>query len=212
MRFLPEGVEAYTEAHAPAEPELLQRLNRETHLKVLYPRMLSGHYSGRFLAMMSTLLRPKTILEVGTYTGYSALCLAEGLAPNGKLHSIDLNPETMALAQRYIDEAGYTDRVELHEANAVELLQQRDFAPDLVFLDADKENYLTYYQAVLPTMPTGGVILTDNVLWSGKVVDKSYGDGATAALRAYNSFVHSDERVESIILPVRDGITLIRKK
>lgn len=212
MEFFDDALQRYLDHHTDPETEVLARLNRETNLKVMYPRMLSGHYSGRFLAMIAKLLQPNKIVEVGTYTGYSALCLAEGLPEGGELHTIDVNPETMDYARRYVEAAGKSAMIHLHEGDALEILPQLQGAVELAFLDAKKEQYKQYYELLLPKMPAGGVILTDNVLWSGKVVDKSFTDKTTEALREYNDYVAQDERVEKIMLPIRDGIYLARKR
>lgn len=212
MELLPESLEQYIATHSDPEPPLLAELARQTHLKVLYPRMLSGHLQGRVLAHLSKLIRPKYILEIGTYTGYSALCLAEGLAEGGKLVTMDPNPETNAFAQGYFDRSEYADRIELRAVKALEALPELAFSPDLVFLDAVKEEYLDYFEAVLPKMPSGGIVLTDNVLWSGKVVDKSFAGKDTEAIRKFNTAIRNDPRVERVLLPVRDGLFLIRKR
>lgn len=213
MNLLPESIQHYAEQHTDTEPALLQELARETHLKVLYPRMLSGHFQGRLLAMLAKLLQPKTIVEVGTYTGYATLCLAEGLAPGGHIYTIDSNPETNVFAGRYFERAGLQAHITQLEGDAVAILQNlTDVAPDLVFLDARKEDYITYYELLLPRMPAGGVLLTDNVLWSGKVADPSFSGGTTDALRAFNTHIRTDPRVDRLLLPLRDGLYLIRKR
>jgi caffeoyl-CoA O-methyltransferase len=212
MNFLPESLQNYCDAHTAPEPALLAELNRQTHLKVMYPRMLSGHFSGRFLSFISQLLQPKCIVEVGTYTGYSALCLAEGLAPGGTLHTLDPNPETNAFARSFFERSPYAQQIVQHEGDAALLLPALPVSPELVFLDADKENYLTYLEILIPKMPQGGVILTDNVLWSGKVVDKSFSDPSTRALRHFNDTVAQDSRLTGIMIPLRDGIYALRKR
>lgn len=210
MNFLPESIQRYCDAHTAPEPPLLAELARQTHLRVLYPRMLSGHFAGRVLSFVSHLLRPTCIVEVGTYTGYSALCLAEGLAPGGVLHTFDVNPETQAFARTYFDRSPWAAQITQHTGPAAELLPPLGLRPQLAFIDADKQNYLNYYQLLVPTMAPGGVILTDNVLWSGKVVDKSFQDPDTEAIRMFNTFVANDTRVEPLLLPVRDGIFALR--
>ena len=212
MEFLPEPIQQYAEAFSPAEPELLQRLNRATWQQVLMPRMLSGHYQGRLLSFISKLVQPRAILEIGTYTGYSAISLAEGLEPGGTLDTVEIDPELVHFATPWFAEAGLASTIRQHTGPALEILPQLTGPYDLVFLDADKENYLHYYEAALPKLRSGGVILTDNVLWSGKVVEKSTQDETTEALKAFNNFVHTDPRVEALLLPVRDGIYLIRKR
>ncbi len=214
MDFLPQELSDYAEKYTSQESEVLSELNRDTWTNVLIPRMLSGHLQGRLLSMLSKLHRPKTILEIGTYTGYSALCLAEGLANDGVLHTIDINEELKDMVLEYIEKAGYTDRVKFHIGNAIEIIPALNIRPDLVFIDADKENYSNYYDLVIEKMPSGGIIIADNVLWSGKVLDKNerINDEETAALYAFSEKVMNDDRVENILLPVRDGLMIARKK
>lgn len=214
MDFLPQELSDYAEKYTSQESEVLSELNRDTWTNVLIPRMLSGHLQGRLLSMLSKLHRPKTILEIGTYTGYSALCLAEGLEDDGILHTIDINEELKDMVLKYIDKAGYTDRVKFHVGNAIEIIPALNIRPDLVFIDADKENYSNYYDLVIEKMPSGGIIIADNVLWSGKVLDENerINDEETAALHAYSEKVMNDDRVENILLPVRDGLMIARKK
>lgn len=212
MEFPAPEINRYAEQHTTAESELLARLNRETWSKVLMPRMLSGHLQGRVLAALSKLLRPQAILEVGTYTGYSALCLAEGLQPGGVLHTIDINEELESMVRRYIAEAGLTQTIHLHVGDARQLIPALDATWDLVFLDADKENYATYFDLVIDRVRPGGVIVADNVLWSGKVIDAAVTDVETAALRAYNAKVQADPRVENVLLPIRDGLMVAIKR
>ncbi len=210
MHFLSPELERYVEAHSQPEPALLARLNRETHLKVLQPRMLSGHFQGRFLSLVSKLARPAVILEIGTYTGYSALCLVEGLAPGGILHTIDIKEELQDLQRRYFDESGYGDRIVQHLGPALDIIPTLQTSFDLVFIDADKENYINYYEMVVPMMNPGGIILSDNVLWSGKVLNEEANDRSTSALIAYNQRLASDPRVETVLLPIRDGLNVTR--
>jgi predicted O-methyltransferase YrrM len=213
MNFLDPKLEDYLAQHHTEEPELLARLNRETHLKVLQPRMLSGPLQGRFLAFLSKLLAPKYILEIGTYTGYSALCLAEGLAPDGELHTLELNDELETMALSYFEAAGYSAPIKMHIGDALQSLETLSRPWDLVFIDADKPRYLDYYQKVIEQMPRGGIILADNVLWSGKVLEKpDPNDESTLALLEFNTFVQEDDRVENVLLPLRDGLMCIRKK
>lgn len=213
MNFLDTLLERYTTEHTEPEPVFLQELNRETNLKVLMPRMLSGHYQGRLLSMLSKLIRPVCILEIGTYTGYSAICLAEGLQDRGVLHTIDINAELETLARRYFKKAGLEDKIQYHIGNALTVIPGLDLQFDLVFIDADKENYERYYELVIEKVKPGGLIIADNVLWSGKVLnDLSNADKDTRALQAFNNLVQQDERVENILLPVRDGLMLMRKK
>jgi predicted O-methyltransferase YrrM len=212
MNFISPELEQYAGIHTSPESELLARINRETHLEVLQPRMLSGHLQGRLLSLLSSLLKPKRILEIGTYTGYSALCLAEGLPNDGKLITIDVNEELQARVQGYFNDSSYKRQIEYHIGDAIELIPSLPDMWDLVFIDADKKNYLNYYDLVIERMNPGGIILADNILWSGKVIDKSAQDRETVLLRQYNERIQSDERVENILLPIRDGIMVARKK
>lgn len=210
MNFLDENLEAYVQQHSEQEPELLQQLARETHLKILQPRMLSGAYQGRLLALLTKLISPKQILEIGTYTGYSALCMAEGLNPNGRIDTIDINEELMDIQRRYFDTAGFGKQITQHLGNAAEIIPSIKGTFDLVFIDADKEQYPRYFDLVVNRVRSGGLIIADNVLWSGKVVNTAK-DEATKALQVFNKKVTEDPRVETVLLPVRDGLTLIRK-
>lgn len=213
MYFLPDAIDRYVELHSEDEPQLLQELNRETHLKILQPRMLSGGYQGRVLSIISKLVHPKNILEIGTYTGYSALCLAEGLQPNGELHTIDINEELFDFQRKYFDKSIYGKQIFQHIGNALEIIPTLDISFDLVFVDADKENYVNYFHLIVDRLPSGAVILSDNVLWSGKVVQKVAGDDiSTKVLLEYNQLLKEDSRVETVILPIRDGLTITRKK
>ena len=213
MHFLPQNIDDYAVAHTMAEPELLQKLNRETNQKVLQPRMLSGHFQGRVLSMISKLISPKRILEIGTYTGYSALCLAEGLVDNGEIHTIDINEELYDFQRRYFDASGYGHQIHQYLGDALEIIKNMDMTFDLIFIDADKENYPAYFHACIDKLPSGGVLLSDNVLWSGKVLeDIDEEDQATKSLVAYNELLINDSRVETVLLPIRDGLSLTRKK
>lgn len=212
MDFLPEPIAAYAEKHTSPESELLHELNRQTHLRTTRARMLSGHLQGRFLSLVSNLLRPKFILEIGTFTGYSALCLAEGLHPEGKLVTLDNNPETNAMARSFFGRSAHADKIELKEGDARETIAALSGPFDLVFIDADKENYATYFDLVVDKVPAGGLIVADNVLWSGKVVDADASDKDTEALKAFNEKVAADPRVENILVPLRDGLMVARKK
>jgi len=207
-----EALLAYAEAISSPEPELLARLRRETHLKTLYPRMVSGPYQGRLLALISQMLRPQRILEIGTFTGYSCICLAEGLAANGQLITLEMDAELAYLIRPALKEAGIEHQVDLRFGRALELLPQLEGPFDLVFIDADKANYVTYYQEVLSKLSPNGVILADNVLWNGKVLNPQIMDKETEGLRKFNETVQQDDRVEQVLLPVRDGLMLIRKK
>lgn len=212
MHFLPKDIDHYVELHSEDEPQLLQELNRETHLKILQPRMLSGSYQGRVLSMISKLVNPRNILEIGTYTGYSALCLAEGLQPNGELHTIDINEELFDFQRKYFDKSPYGKQIYQHIGNALEIIPTLDKPFDLVFVDADKENYVNYFHLIIDRLPSGAVILSDNVLWSGKVVEKVASDDiSTKVLLGYNQLLKNDSRVETVILPIRDGLTISRK-
>lgn len=211
MDFLPEKIDAYAVAHTQTEPELLQQLNRETWQKILAPRMLSGHFQGRVLSLLSKLIRPRTILEIGTYTGYSALCLLEGMHPEGTLHTIDVNEELYDFQRKYFDASGQGDQIIQHLGNALDIVDELDDAFDLVFIDADKRNYPAYLEMLLPKLPSGAVILSDNVLWSGKVVEQVAEDDVdTQALLRYNKMLNQDPRLETVLLPIRDGLTISR--
>jgi predicted O-methyltransferase YrrM len=211
MEILNEEFIAYLEDHCPKEPELLHRLNRETNLTVPYPNMLTGHVEGRFLAFVSKLLRPKKILEIGTYTGYSAICLAEGMQAEGHLHTIDLNPELEDICMRYFREAGLTDVITRHQGNALEIIPEMDDAFDLIFLDADKENYPHYLGLLKDKLSPSGLLMVDNTLWSGKVLRKLHsGDQETKGIIAFNDMVNNDPELDAFLLPLRDGISLIR--
>ena len=210
MRFFPEPLENYINQHSSAPSALLQELERDTHLRCLMPQMCSGHQQGRLLALLSKMLRPNRTLEIGTFTGYSALCLAEGLTDGGHLHSIDNNAEIMDMAQSYVDRSPYREQITLHEGPGLDWIQRLDQPWDLVFIDADKENYPRYLEALLPKLQVGAIILADNVLWSGKVADPEADDDETKALRSYNRMVMENPRLEAMILSVRDGISLAR--
>ena len=210
MDFLPEDLEKYVEDHTSSESELLKKIARETYAKVLMPRMLSGHVQGRFLSMISHAMAPKNILEIGTYTGYSALCLAEGLRPDGKLVTIDVNEELESQVRKYFEGSGLNHRIDYWIGNAAQIIPALNVIFDLVFIDADKENYSKYYDLVFDKVRSGGLILADNVLWSGKVT-KPKPDKDTRALLEFNQKVVDDTRVENLLLPVRDGIMMIRK-
>ena len=211
MDFLPKKISDYVLAHSQPEPELLQQLSRETWQKVLAPRMLSGHLQGRILSMLSKLIHPKLILEIGTYTGYSALCLVEGLLPDGELHTIDINEELTNLQRRYFDKSGYGKQIIQHTGDALKIIPQLKQSFDLVFIDADKHNYPRYLELLLPKLPKGAVILSDNVLWSGKVVEKVDKDDIdTKALLQYNKLLNELPQLETVMLPIRDGLTISR--
>lgn len=213
MDFLPEKIDNYVVAHSQQEPEILKELNRETWQKILNPRMLSGDFQGRVLAMISKLIQPKFVLEIGTYTGYSALCMAEGMATDGRLHTIDRNEELYDFQKKYFEKSKYGDMILQHVGNALEIIPTLEEKFDLVFIDADKSNYSNYFNLVIDKMNPGGVILSDNVLWSGKVVEElNPKDIDTKALLKYNKLVNEDVRVETVLLPIRDGLTISRVK
>lgn len=213
MEFLPKEIEDYAAAFTEQEPDLLAELNRETWSKVLYPRMLSGHLQGRMLSMLSKLIRPLRILEIGTYTGYSALCLAEGLQEGGVLDTIDINEELADICNRYFQKSAYSKSIRAHTGDAAVIIPSLEGSFDFVFIDADKENYSLYFDLIIDRIKPGGLIVADNVLWSGKVLENSgEKDRETMALRAFNEKVAADSRVESLLLPVRDGLMLLRKR
>ncbi|CAG5086273.1 O-methyltransferase [Parvicella tangerina] len=212
MDFLPEEIDNYAVTHTSKESELLYRLNRATNMKVLQPRMLSGHLQGRVLSMLSNMIQPRHILEIGTYTGYSALCLAEGLAMGGKLLSIEIDPEIAEFAKDFIEASEYAEQIEVVVGNAMQTIDTINEQIDLVFIDADKSNYLNYLKKVYPKLKVGGYIIADNVLWSGKVVKlANEKDMDTKALQEFNQFVQEDDRFENVLMPIRDGLMVARK-
>ena len=210
MEFLPEEVEKYTTTHTTKESLLLAELNRETWANVMTPRMLSGHLQGRILSMFSKLIAPENILEIGTYTGYSALCLAEGLKPNGTLHTLDINEEYTAVANRYFKKSNFSKNIQQHIGEALDIIPTLNCNFQLAFIDADKENYTNYFDAIIDKIDVGGLIIADNVLWSGKVIHEQK-DEETIALDKYNKKIVTSERVENVLLPVRDGLMISRK-
>jgi caffeoyl-CoA O-methyltransferase len=213
MHFLSDKLDDYVVKHSEDEPELLQQLTRETYQKILQPRMLSGHYQGRVLSMISKLVNPKYILEIGTYTGYSALCLAEGLQSEGELHTIDVNEELADFQRKYFDASDYGKQIHQYVGDAMEIIPNLDITFDLVFIDADKENYTNYFHLIIDKLKPGGIILSDNVLWSGKVIEPlDEKDISTKAILEYNQLLKTDERVETVLLSIRDGLTISRKK
>lgn len=213
MNFLPKQLDHYVVEHSQQEPELLKELSRETWQKVLNPRMLSGAFQGRVLSMISKIIRPKNVLEIGTYTGYSAICIAEGLNSKGTIYTIDKNEELEDLQNKYFEKSGYRDQIKQHFGNALEIIPQLDIKFDLVFIDADKSNYPKYFDLVIEKMNSGGIILSDNVLWSGKVIEElNPKDLDTKSLLEYNSLLNSDDRIETVLLPIRDGLTISRVK
>ena len=211
MHFISQELEDYIEQHSEKEPALLAALNKETYQKILLPRMLSGHFQGRVLSMLSKLIRPLNILEIGTYTGYSALCLCEGMQENGQLHTIDIKEELVDFQRKHFDKSPWGNQIIQHLGEAVTIIPTLDVKFDLVFIDADKDNYLNYFELILPKMNKGGIILSDNVLWSGKVLEPLHpNDESTKVLMEYNKVLATDSRVETVLLPIRDGLTVSR--
>lgn len=207
------ALELYAEAHTTPESEILNKLNRETHLKLRMPNMLSGHLQGQFLRMISMMIKPERILEIGTFTGYSALCLVAGLKQGGQLHTIDNNPELEDFALRYFREAGLEQSIHLHIGEAVDIIPGISGPFDLVFIDADKENYILYFDLLLPLVSAGGWIFADNALWYGKVIDpEALNDPETAGIIAFNNYIQTHPAVENVLLPIRDGLMVIRKR
>ena len=211
MDFLPPEIDDYVAEHTREAGKILDELERETYLKVLMPRMVSGHIQGQVLRMLSLMIKPKKVLEIGTFTGYSALCLAEGLAEGGKLITIDINAELEKMVRGHIAKAGKQDIIDYRIGNALHIIPELDEQFDIVFIDADKENYQRYYDMVLDKVVSGGFIFADNVLWSGKVLMEKP-DKDTKAIKAFNDNIQADERVENVLFPIRDGIMVIRKK
>ena len=212
MDFLSSEIENYSLSHTSEENDLLKDLNRQTHVQVLQPRMLSGHLQGRILSMFSCMIRPSRVLEIGTYTGYSALCIAEGISENGKIITIDSNKELEPFTRTYFSKSKFNDQIEFIVGNALSVIPQLEEIWDLVFIDADKENYLNYYESVLKNVRKGGFIIADNVLWSGKVTQEiSPNDNETFGIVEFNKKVNEDSRVENVLVPVRDGLMVLRK-
>lgn len=208
--IIAEEIAEYCEKFTSPESELLNNLNRETHLKVVNPRMLSGYHMGRFLSMISKIIAPSTILEIGTYTGYSAICLAEGLREKGKIHTIEANVELENIISKYISQSGLQHVIETHFGNALEIVPSLNKVFDLVFIDASKEEYPLYYEMIIDKVHPGGIILADNTLWDGKVLNPD--DTEAKAIHEFNKIVQQDNRVENVLLPIRDGLMMIRKK
>jgi len=211
MEFIAEELDDYVCAHTTEENELLAKINRETHLEVMQPRMLSGHFQGRVLSTFSKMIQPKRILEIGTYTGYSALCLAEGLTEAGKLITIDVNEELESRVRFYFDASDFKSKIDYRIGDAMKIIPEIDEEFDIVFIDADKLNYVNYYHLVFPKVRVGGYIIADNVLWSGKVTDETKKDKDTELLRIYNLLNQEDKRVENVLFPIRDGLMVARK-
>lgn len=211
MHFLSDELDIYVTQHSENEPELLVQLNKETHQKILAPRMLSGHFQGRVLSMLSKIIHPTTILEIGTYTGYATLCLAEGLAENGTIDTIDNEEELFDFQRKYFDKSIWANQIIPHLGDGLDIIPKLTKKYDLVFIDADKENYINYFQLIVPMMNKGGIILSDNVLWSGKVLEElNPKDITTKILLDYNQLLKDDPRVETVLLPIRDGLTVSR--
>ena len=213
MDFIDDDIMQYAENHSQEESELLKELQRETNQKILQPRMISGHFQGRFLSFLSRLIQPEKILEVGTYTGYATLCLAEGLRKNGALHTIDINEELFDFHKKYFDKSLYKNQIFSHQGDAKKIIPGLDFNFDLVFIDADKSNYSLYFDLILPKLNPGGIIIADNVLWSGKVLNDNIPDkdAETLGLKEFNDKVMADKKVETLLLPIRDGLMICRK-
>jgi caffeoyl-CoA O-methyltransferase len=211
MHFISQELEDYIEQHSEKEPALLAALNKETYQKILLPRMLSGHFQGRVLSMLAKLIRPMNILEIGTYTGYSALCLCEGMQEGGQLHTIDIKEELVDFQRKHFDKSPWGKQIVQHLGEAIDIIPTLELKFDLVFIDADKENYLNYLELILPKMNKGGIILSDNVLWSGKVLEPLQpNDLSTKIIMEYNELLKNDPRVETVLLPIRDGLTVSR--
>lgn len=209
MHFLPEALDQYIVDHSENEPDLLEQLTRETYQKILQPIMLSGPYQGRVLSMISKLKQPKTILELGTFTGYATLCLAEGLQKNGLIHTIDVNEELVDFQRKYFDKSKYGKLIHQHLGSALDVIPKLDLKFDLVFIDADKPNYVNYFHLIIDKLNTGGIIISDNVLWHGKVIEAlDPKDKSTRAVLDYNTLLKQDKRIESVVLPIRDGLTV----
>ena len=212
MYFLPEKLDDYVVAHSQDEPKLLQQLTRETYQKILQPIMLSGPYQGRVLSMISKLIKPKSVLELGTFTGYATLCLAEGLHPEGEIHTIDVNEELEDFQRKYFDKSGYGTQIHQHLGSAIDILPTLDKTFDLVFIDADKPNYVNYFHLIIDKLNPGGIILSDNVLWHGKVIEPvDPKDVSTNVVLEFNTLLKKDPRIETVLLPIRDGLTISRK-
>lgn len=209
--FINKDILEYSEKYSQQEPEILQELNRETHLKILNPRMLSGFFQGRLLSIISKLIKPKKVLEIGTYTGYSAICIAEGMNKNGIIHTIDKNEELNTIQKKYFKKSGLENNIIQYNGCALDIIPKIEEKFDLIFIDADKENYINYFNLVIDKLNNNGVILADNVLWNGKVINSEDHDLTTNVLREFNKNVNNDNRVETILLPIRDGISIIRK-
>lgn len=213
MHFISPQLEKYAADHTEDEPVSLANLDKETHRKVLQPRMLSGHFQGRFLSIVTKLINPKHILEIGTFTGYATLCLAEGLQEGGTIDTIDIKEELIDFQRKHFDESPYGAQIHQHLGSALDIIPTLDKKFDLVFIDADKPNYCNYFHLIIEKMNKGGVILSDNVLWSGKVLEEiQENDKSTVEIDKYNKLLKDDPRIETILLPIRDGLTISRVK
>jgi caffeoyl-CoA O-methyltransferase len=213
MHFISDDLEVYVAFHSQEEPDLLKQLNKETHQKVLLPRMLSGHFQGRVLSMLCKIIAPQHILEIGTYTGYATLCLAEGLSEKGTIDTIDIKEELVSIQRKYFNLSGKGNQIHQHLGNALEIIPKLDKKYDMVFIDADKENYLNYLEIIIPKMNKKGIILSDNVLWSGKVLEEvALNDISTSVLKEYNKTINNHPLLETVLLPIRDGLTVSRVK
>jgi predicted O-methyltransferase YrrM len=211
MHFISDELDHYVTSHSENEPELLAQLNRETYQKIIQPRMLSGHFQGRVLSILSKIIHPENILEIGTYTGYATLCLAEGLAENGTIDTIDVKEELVDFQRKYFDKSLWNNKIIQHLGPALEIIPNLNKKYDLVFIDADKDNYINYFHAIIPIMNKGGIILSDNVLWSGKVLENvKLNDKTTKIILEYNQLLKEDPRVETVLFPIRDGLTVSR--
>ena len=210
MDFISDKLTEYLNINSEKEPEILSKLSKETHQKILQPRMLSGHFQGRFLSLISKIKSPEKILEIGTYTGYSTICLAEGLSKNGKIDTIDKNEELIKIQNKYFDESGYRNNIIQHTGDALDILKNLNEKYDIIFIDADKENYINYFKKVSNKLSENGIIISDNVLWSGKVLDSKQKDEETSTLVEFNRMINQDKRFNSIIIPIRDGISISR--
>ena len=210
MDFISDKLADYLNKNSEKEPEILSQLSKETHQKILQPRMLSGHIQGRFLSFISKIKSPKKILEIGTYTGYSTICLAEGLSKNGKIDTIDKNEELIKIQNKYFEKSGYRNKIIQHTGDALDILKNLNEKYDIIFIDADKENYINYFNQVSNKLSKNGIIISDNVLWSGKVLDSNKMDQETSTLVQFNKIINDDKRFKSIILPIRDGISISR--
>jgi caffeoyl-CoA O-methyltransferase len=210
MDFISDKLADYLNKNSEKEPEILSQLSKETHQKILQPRMLSGHIQGRFLSFISKIKSPEKILEIGTYTGYSTICLAEGLSKNGKIDTIDKNEELIKIQNKYFEKSGFRNKIFQHTGNALDILKNLNEKYDIIFIDADKENYINYFNQVSNKLSKNGIIISDNVLWSGKVLDSNKMDQETSTLVQFNKIINDDKRFKSIILPIRDGISISR--